>query len=291
MASRCASANTMPARRNATRKCCSKPSATSASTMPRSSRRRWRSSSSRPTLPVRTSFTRTAPTGSTARCRRSCSARRRPPMRSPAAMPSARRMTACARISRAPTPASSPVRSTAIWCGLSSTSIGVRRRSIHGSASAGPTRVDVDALVKNVDRAGAVRPAGQQEGDAAKDRPCRACRGRRAARRAKAAGARRSEPPQPPTRIDPALAVNSSEIQTKRDAIERVTNDLLGDWEPLVKPIVAGLQAEIAAASSVDDVKALLAKQFAGLNVEALTEQLARSAFAARLAGETNETL
>jgi phage gp29-like protein len=86
-------------------------------------------------------------------------------------------------------------------------------------------------------------------------------------------------------------AVNSSEIQTKRDAIERATNDLLGDWEPLVKPIVAGLQAEIAAASSVDDVKALLAKQFAGLNVEALTEQLARSAFAARLAGETNETL
>jgi phage gp29-like protein len=95
----------------------------------------------------------------------------------------------------------------------------------------------------------------------------------------------------PPAAIDQEEAVNSSETQKKRDGIERATNDLLGDWEPLVKPIVAGLQAEIAAASSVDDVKAILARQFKGLNVDALTEQLARSAFAARLAGETNETL
>ncbi|CAN7167162.1 DUF935 domain-containing protein [Mesorhizobium amorphae] len=85
-------------------------------------------------------------------------------------------------------------------------------------------------------------------------------------------------------------AVNSAQAQ-KRDAIEQATNGLLGDWEPLVKPIVAGLEAEIAAASSADEVKAILAKRFEGLNVEALTEQLARSAFAARLAGESGETL
>ncbi|RWE75440.1 MAG: DUF935 family protein, partial [Mesorhizobium sp.] len=98
------------------------------------------------------------------------------------------------------------------------------------------------------------------------------------------------DPNAPPT-VDRQQAVNSSEVQTRRDAVERVTDSLLGDWEPLVKPIVAGLEAEIAAASSADEVKALLAKRFEGLNVDALTEQLARSAFAARLAGETNETL
>jgi phage gp29-like protein len=155
-----------------------------------------------------------------------------------------------------------------------------------------PDEVDVDALVKNVI---ALVPFGlpvSKKAMLAQDRPCRAqgrtrsCSSRQSSRRPSI----RTHRSQLPTEA-PALAVNSSEIQTKRDAIERAANDLLGDWEPLVKPIVAGLQAEIAAASSVDDVKALLAKQFAGLNVEALTEQLARSAFAARLAGETNETL
>lgn len=98
--------------------------------------------------------------------------------------------------------------------------------------------------------------------------------------------------PNAPPPVDQQQAVNSaSEVQTRRDAVEQATDDLLGDWEPLVKPIVAGLQAEIAAASSVDQVKTILAKRFEGLNVDALTEQLARSAFAARLAGEASETL
>jgi len=104
--------------------------------------------------------------------------------------------------------------------------------------------------------------------------------------------------PKQPAPVDPnaapadsAQAVNSSEVQTRRDAVERATDTLLGDWQPLVAPIVAGLQAEIAAASSVDQVKAILAKRFEGLDVSALTERLAQSAFAARLAGETGETL
>lgn len=88
----------------------------------------------------------------------------------------------------------------------------------------------------------------------------------------------------------PGQAVNTVG-GVKRDAIERAADAMLSDWMPLVSPIVAGLDAEIAAASSVDDVKALLAKRFAGLDAAALTELLANSAFAARLAGETNETL
>lgn len=150
-----------------------------------------------------------------------------------------------------------------------------------------PDEIDVDALVKNVvalvplglpvgkktmlDRVGLPEPAPDEELLVAPKQPAPADPSAMAA--------------------DAAQAVNSSEVQTRRDAVERVTNDLLGDWEPLVKPMVAGLQAEIAAASSIEDVKALLAKRFEGLDVNALTEQLAQSAFAARLAGETNETL
>ncbi|ESY52758.1 MULTISPECIES: DUF935 domain-containing protein [unclassified Mesorhizobium] len=88
----------------------------------------------------------------------------------------------------------------------------------------------------------------------------------------------------------PGQAVNSV-AGAKRDAIERAADAMLGDWMPLVSPIVAGLEAEIAAASSVEDVKALLAKRFAGLNAAAMTELLANSAFAARLAGEVDDQL
>ncbi|RWO97203.1 MAG: DUF935 domain-containing protein [Mesorhizobium sp.] len=85
--------------------------------------------------------------------------------------------------------------------------------------------------------------------------------------------------------------VHSTAGTSTRDAIERAAADMLADWMPLVSPIAAGLGDEIAIASSVEDVKALLAKRFEGLNVDALTEMLARSAFAARLAGEADETL
>lgn len=83
----------------------------------------------------------------------------------------------------------------------------------------------------------------------------------------------------------------SAQPQRVRDAVDHGVDDALADWEPLVSPIVAGLEGEIAAAGSADEVKAILAKRFAGMDVSALTEMLARSAFAARLAGEADETL
>ncbi|RWE96825.1 DUF935 domain-containing protein [Mesorhizobium sp.] len=85
--------------------------------------------------------------------------------------------------------------------------------------------------------------------------------------------------------------VHSTAGTSTRDAIERSTDAMLADWEPLVSPIVAGLDAEIAAASSVEDVKALLARRFIGLDAAALTDLLARSAFAAQLAGQVDDTL
>ncbi|MER9545604.1 DUF935 domain-containing protein [Mesorhizobium sp. M0437] len=85
----------------------------------------------------------------------------------------------------------------------------------------------------------------------------------------------------------PALSADG----VKRDAIDRAADDMLADWKPLVSPLVAGLEAEIAAASSVEDVKALLAKRFADLDAAAITELLAQSAFAARLAGTVDDQL
>lgn len=76
-----------------------------------------------------------------------------------------------------------------------------------------------------------------------------------------------------------------------RDAVDQATDEIISDWEPLVGPVVAGLGDEIASAGSVEEVEALLARRFANMDVTALTEQLARAAFAARISGEANETL
>ena len=75
------------------------------------------------------------------------------------------------------------------------------------------------------------------------------------------------------------------------DGIDAGVQDALEDWQPLVAPVVAGLEAQIAAATSMDDVRQILARRFADMNLGTLTEELARAVFAARLAGEGNEKL
>ncbi len=75
------------------------------------------------------------------------------------------------------------------------------------------------------------------------------------------------------------------------DAIDTAVAGLMSDWEPLVAPVIAGLEAKIAAARSIDEVRAILAAQFAGMDVSAMQEALARAAFAARLSGEAGEDL
>ncbi|MFH1796277.1 MAG: DUF935 domain-containing protein [Pseudomonadota bacterium] len=80
-------------------------------------------------------------------------------------------------------------------------------------------------------------------------------------------------------------------VPGQADAIDKTVAEMLDEWEPLVAPVVEGLEEEIAKAGSVDEVKAILARRFRDMDVAALTEQLARAAFAARLAGETDEDL
>ncbi len=87
----------------------------------------------------------------------------------------------------------------------------------------------------------------------------------------------------------PALAARP-QLQNQ-DAIDVATDDILSDWEPLVSPLIAGLSQKIAAATSVEEVRALLEEQFAGMDVSALQDMLARAAFAARISGEAGEEL
>ncbi len=77
------------------------------------------------------------------------------------------------------------------------------------------------------------------------------------------------------------------------DAVDDATADILGDegWEPLVAPMVAGLEQKIASCNSMDEFKAVLAEQFKSMDVSALTDKLAQAMFAAHIAGAANETL
>jgi len=101
------------------------------------------------------------------------------------------------------------------------------------------------------------------------------------------------DPEKPATKKPGAGERTAHKAQTGKpdDSIDRAIDDMLEDWEPLVSPIVTGLQAELAAATSLDEVKALLARRFGDLDAPALRELLARSAFAARLAAEAGEDL
>ena len=94
-----------------------------------------------------------------------------------------------------------------------------------------------------------------------------------------------------PIKPKPEDANSARGPRQNRDAIDDATAELTADWEPLVSPIVAGLEAEIANATSLKEVEALLARRFADLDVAAMTELLARAAFAARLAGEVDDRL
>ncbi|MBX3580822.1 MAG: DUF935 domain-containing protein [Rhizobiaceae bacterium] len=98
------------------------------------------------------------------------------------------------------------------------------------------------------------------------------------------------DPEQPPQRQE-ALSTRKGLPTGDRDAIDRSIDDMMEDWQPLVVPIIDGLETQIAAATSLDEVRAILTSRLEGMDVSALTEILAQLAFAARLAGETGEKL
>lgn len=77
------------------------------------------------------------------------------------------------------------------------------------------------------------------------------------------------------------------------DAIDRSIAEQLGaeGWAPLLEPLIAGLEHELAGAADEADATRVLAAHLGRMGVDALAQQLARAAFSARLAGEADDEL
>lgn len=100
--------------------------------------------------------------------------------------------------------------------------------------------------------------------------------------------------PADPSGLPPALQAAFNEAAAARaDAVDRSIDALLADqgWEPMVAPMIAGLEQKLAAAGSIEEARDILALHLAGMDVSRLAESLARAAFAARIAGEANQPL
>ncbi|WP_417691535.1 DUF935 domain-containing protein [Roseibium sp.] len=77
----------------------------------------------------------------------------------------------------------------------------------------------------------------------------------------------------------------------KPDAFERAIDDILADdgWVPLVEPVIAGLEDELAAASSIEEAREIFLRRLETFGVTALADTLALASFAARISGEAGE--
>jgi phage gp29-like protein len=72
------------------------------------------------------------------------------------------------------------------------------------------------------------------------------------------------------------------------DPIDAAIDETLGDWEQLLRPVIAPVEAVIASASSLENLRGRVVEAIASMEVEELTELLARSCFGARLAGDVD---
>lgn len=76
-----------------------------------------------------------------------------------------------------------------------------------------------------------------------------------------------------------------------RDAVDVAVAEELAEWQPLVDPLIEPVRRLLAECADLDEFLRRLPEAVAGQDVAALTEHLARLAFAARLAGETGAAL
>lgn len=156
-----------------------------------------------------------------------------------------------------------------------------------------PEEIDLEKFMTNVDKF--VRLGGRVAASVVADKigVPEAAEGEVLLRPAGPAAPFREEPDEPEKEARSAATSMKpgTTPQPPADAIDNATAEILQDWEPLIAPLVAGLQEEIAAATSLEEVEALLNTRFATMNVEQLTNMLARAAFAARLSGVADESL
>ncbi|WP_440410643.1 DUF935 domain-containing protein [Neorhizobium petrolearium] len=102
------------------------------------------------------------------------------------------------------------------------------------------------------------------------------------------------DPPQPSPRSQPRTAAQRAAAPAApADAIDTAIDDMLADdgWEPMVGPMIEGLEEKLAEATGLDDARRILADHLQQMDVEALADRLARATFAARLAGIGDDEL
>lgn len=160
-----------------------------------------------------------------------------------------------------------------------------------------PDEIDIEKLVKNVatlvpfglkvgmatmrDKIGVPDPAAEEELLVAPRQNAPA----ETEETQKPSGATRKEKPVPMTGT-PALA------SPDRDAVDRTVDEIVADgWEQMMTPVVAGLEDELATATSEAAAQAIIARRIETMGVTKLAEVLARASFAARLAGEVGDDL
>jgi phage gp29-like protein len=82
------------------------------------------------------------------------------------------------------------------------------------------------------------------------------------------------------------------ENRPEHDAVDRAVHEIVEDgWEAMMTPVVAGLEDELATATSEAAAQAIIARRIETMGVTKLAEVLARASFAARLAGEVGDDL
>ncbi|MEP2706239.1 MAG: DUF935 domain-containing protein [Roseibium sp.] len=100
-----------------------------------------------------------------------------------------------------------------------------------------------------------------------------------------------SEPDPKEKRQAEAFRSGFNEEGRKPDAFERAIDDILDNdgWVPLVEPVIAGLEDELAEVTSIEEARVVFQRRLETLGVTALAETLAKASFAARISGEAGE--
>ncbi|NDW04061.1 DUF935 domain-containing protein [Jiella pacifica] len=94
-----------------------------------------------------------------------------------------------------------------------------------------------------------------------------------------------------PNKSEPPPATLAARAAPRTDAIDRAVDEILGDWEPLIAPMIAGLEAKLSVAADEAEARAILTAHLSAMDPSALAEKLTQAVFAARLAGEADEPL
>lgn len=85
---------------------------------------------------------------------------------------------------------------------------------------------------------------------------------------------------------EPTQTVRQAGQESKPDAVDQLADSALDDWEPLMKPLVAGVEEVLEGATTLAEARDRLSTALSTMDDRAVAELLAKAGFASRLAGE-----